>query len=128
MPYYIGDVIKDYKRLVIRTPEEFGKTGIEVKIRTRALDIDLRKGLVHLSDDSSIPYDFLVMATGAEATRLDIPGIDLDGVFVMRNLTDALRFKSYLNEHNCRKAVLIGAVLLRWRCARPSGTLGLRQP
>ncbi|HOI72823.1 MAG TPA: FAD-dependent oxidoreductase [Syntrophales bacterium] len=125
MPYYIGDVIKDYKRLVIRTPEEFGKTGIEVKIRTRALDIDLRKGLVHLSDDSSIPYDFLVMATGAEAVRLDIPGADLEGVFVLRNLTDALRFKSYLNEHNCRKAVLIGGGFIAMEMCEALRNLGI---
>ena len=108
MPYYIGDVIKDYNRLVIRTPEAFGKTGINVKIKTRVEDIDPQKGLIRLSDDSSIPYDSLVMATGADAVRLDIPGAHLEGVFVLRNLTDALRIKSHLNEKNCRKAVIIG--------------------
>ena len=54
MPYYIGDVIKDYKRLVIRTPEDFQKTGIDVKIKTRVEDIDSQKGLVRLSDGSSL--------------------------------------------------------------------------
>jgi CoA-dependent NAD(P)H sulfur oxidoreductase len=93
---------------VIRTPEAFGKTGIDVKIKTRVEDIDPGKGLVRLSNGSSLPYDVLVMATGAEAVRLDIPGADLEGVFVLRNLTDALRIKSYLNEKQCRKAVLIG--------------------
>jgi len=63
MPYYIGDVIKDYKRLVIRTPEDFKKTGIDVRIKTRVDGIDAAKGTVHLSDGSALPYDILVMAT-----------------------------------------------------------------
>jgi NADPH-dependent 2,4-dienoyl-CoA reductase/sulfur reductase-like enzyme len=109
MPYYIGDVIKESKKLVIRTPEEFKKTGIDVKIKTQVKGVDAQKSTLSLSDGTTLPYDLLVMATGAEALRLDIPGADLDGVHVIRNLTDTLKLKSYLNEQSCRKAVLIGA-------------------
>jgi NADPH-dependent 2,4-dienoyl-CoA reductase/sulfur reductase-like enzyme len=109
MPYYIGDVIKDYKRLVIRTPEQFRKTGIDVKIKTRVEAIDTGKGLVELSDGTSQPYDLLVMATGADAMRLNIPGADRKGVHVLRNLTDALNLKEDISGDRCRKAVLIGA-------------------
>ena len=125
MPYYIGDVIKDYHKLVIRTPEAFGKTGINVKIKTRVEDIDPQQGLVRLSDGAQIPYDILVMATGAEAVRLDIPGADLDGVFVLRNLTDALRIKSYLNEKHCRKAVLIGGGFIAMEMCEALRNLGI---
>jgi NADPH-dependent 2,4-dienoyl-CoA reductase/sulfur reductase-like enzyme len=109
MPYYIGDVIKESKRLVIRTPEEFKKTGIDARVRTNVEGIDAQKGLVYLSGGTSIPYDYLVMATGADAVRLDIPGKDLEGVYVIRNLMDTLKMKTYLNEGTCKKAVLIGA-------------------
>jgi NADPH-dependent 2,4-dienoyl-CoA reductase/sulfur reductase-like enzyme len=109
MPYYIGDVIKESKRLVIRTPEEFKKTGIDARIKTNVESIDAQKGLLHLSDGSNLPYDYLVMATGADAVRLDIPGKDLEGVYVIRNLMDTLKMKNYLNEGTCKKAVLIGA-------------------
>ena len=108
MPYYIGDVIKESKRLVIRTPEEFKKTGIDARVRTNVEGIDAQKGLVHLAGGESIPYDYLVMATGADAVRLDIPGKDLEGVCVIRNLMDTLKMKTYLNEGTCKKAVLIG--------------------
>jgi NADPH-dependent 2,4-dienoyl-CoA reductase/sulfur reductase-like enzyme len=108
MPYYIGDVIKESKRLVIRTPEEFKKTGIDARVRTNVEGIDAQKGLVHLAGGESIPYDYLVMATGADAVRLDIPGKDLEGVYVIRNLMDTLKMKNYLNEGACKKAVLIG--------------------
>ncbi len=125
MPYYIGDVIKDYKKLVIRTPEDFQKTGMNVKIKTRVEDIDPNKGLVRLSDSTSIPYDILVMATGAEASRLDIPGADQEGVFVLRNLTDALRLKAYLNEQGCRKAVLIGGGYIGMEMCEAMRNLGI---
>ncbi len=108
MPYYIGDVIKESKRLVIRTPEEFKKTGIDARVRTNVEGIDAQKGLVYLSGGESVPYDYLVMATGADAIRLDIPGKDLEGVHVIRDLMHALKIKSCLNEGGCRKAVLIG--------------------
>jgi NADPH-dependent 2,4-dienoyl-CoA reductase/sulfur reductase-like enzyme len=108
MPYYIGDVIKESRRLVIRTPEEFKKSGIEARIKTNVEGIDAKKGLVYLTDGESVPYDYLVMATGADAVRLDIPGKDLEGVHVIRDLMQALKIKSYLNEGGVRKAVLIG--------------------
>ncbi|HET6459763.1 MAG TPA: FAD-dependent oxidoreductase [Syntrophales bacterium] len=125
MPYYIGDVIKESRRLVIRTPEEFKKTGIDVKIKTRVDSVDSQKGSLSLSDGTNLPYDFLVMATGAEAIRLDIPGSDLEGVYVFRDLTDALKMKSYLNEQGCKKAVLIGAGYIGMEMCEALRSLGI---
>ena len=125
MPYYIGDVIKESKKLVIRTPEDFKKTGIDVKIKTRVDGIDPKKGSLSLSDGTSLPYDLLVMATGAEAMRLDIPGRDMEGVYVLRNLTDALKMKAYLNEKGCKKAVLIGAGYIGMEMCEALRNLGI---
>jgi len=125
MPYYIGDVIKDYKRLVIRTPEDFKKTGIDVRIKTRVDGIDAAKGTVHLSDGSALPYDILVMATGAEAARLGLPGEDLEGVFTLRRLTDALRIKSFMNNNPCRKALIIGAGYIGMEMCEAFRNLGI---
>ncbi len=125
MPYYIGDVIKDYKRLVIRTPEDFKKTGIDVRTKTRVDGIDAAKGTVHLSDGSALPYDILVMATGAEAARLGLPGEDLEGVFTLRRLTDALRIKSFMNNNPCRKALIIGAGYIGMEMCEAFRNLGI---
>jgi NADPH-dependent 2,4-dienoyl-CoA reductase/sulfur reductase-like enzyme len=125
MPYYIGDVIKESKKLVIRTPEDFKKTGIDVKIKTRVDSVDTKKGSLSLSDGTSLPYDILVMATGAEATRLDIPGKDLEGVYVFRDLSHALKMKAYLNEKSCRKAVLIGAGYIGMEMCEALRSLGI---
>jgi len=109
MPYYIGDVIRESKRLVIRTPEEFGKTGIAVQIRTGVDGINTQTGMVYLTDGRRIPYDTLVVATGSNPVHLDIPGWDLDGVFTLKNLNDAIRIKSWIQDRKCRQAVILGA-------------------
>ena len=125
MPYYIGDVIKESKRLVIRTPEEFKKTGIDVKIKTQVDGVDIQKGSLYLSDGTTLPYDLLVMATGADALRLDIPGADMEGVHVIRNLMETLKLKAYLNEQGCRKAVLIGAGYIGMEMCEALRNLGI---
>jgi NADPH-dependent 2,4-dienoyl-CoA reductase/sulfur reductase-like enzyme len=108
MPYYIGDVIKDKQKLIARTPEEFRKTGIEVMLRTSVESIDSAKRTVRLSTGKDLPYDILVMATGADAVRPGIPGEDLEGVFPLRHLSDGLKVKDYLDGARCNKAVIIG--------------------
>ncbi len=125
MPYYIGDVIKESRKLVIRTPEEFKKTGIDVRIRTRVENIDTKKGTVVLADGTRVPYDVLVMATGARANHLGIPGEDLEGVFTLRNLNDALRIKSYLGGNGCRKAVLVGGGYIGMEMCEALRNLGI---
>jgi NADPH-dependent 2,4-dienoyl-CoA reductase/sulfur reductase-like enzyme len=125
MPYCIGDVIKDYKKLLMRSPEEFGKTGVDVKIKTSVEAVNPDNRSVHLSDGSVLPYDILAMATGADAIRLDIPGADLEGVFVLRDLTHALRLKSYVNEKGCRKAVIVGAGYIGMEMCEAFRNLGI---
>ncbi len=53
MPYYIGDVIKEEKKLIARTPEKFRETGIDVRINTRVEEVDEKAGQVRLSDGTS---------------------------------------------------------------------------
>ena len=50
MPYYIGDVIKEEKKLIARTPEKFRETGVEVRIDTRVEEVDGKAGEVRLAD------------------------------------------------------------------------------
>jgi NADPH-dependent 2,4-dienoyl-CoA reductase/sulfur reductase-like enzyme len=109
MPYYIGDVIRDDKRLVARTPEKFRESGIDVRLQTRVDDIDADEQVVRLSDGTILAYDILVFGTGTTPFVPAIPGIDLEGVFVLKKLSDALHIKSYLKEKQCRKALIVGA-------------------
>jgi NADPH-dependent 2,4-dienoyl-CoA reductase/sulfur reductase-like enzyme len=109
MPYYIGDVIKDAKRLIVRTPEKFRETGVDVRLKTRAEGIDGDKRILRLSDGDTVPYDILVLGTGTSAFVPKIPGVELEGVFTLKKLADAIRMKAFLREKQCRKAIIVGA-------------------
>lgn len=109
MPYYIGDVIKDERKLTARTPEKFREAGIEVMTNTRVEEIDPVGQTIRLAGGASLPYDFLTLGTGANPIMPGIPGEEMEGVFVLKKLSDALRMKDYLKETSCRKAIIIGA-------------------
>lgn len=102
-------MIKDDKKLIARTPEKFRENGIDVWLNTEVVNVNYERNTVEISTLKNLPFDFLVMATGTKAMMPGIPGIDSPGVFVLKNLEDALQIKSYMRKNNCRKAIIIGA-------------------
>jgi len=54
------------------------------------------------------PYDRLLIATGSRAIKPNLPGFDLPGVLVLKNLEDGRRIKDYLKTNNVNKAIIIG--------------------
>lgn len=109
MPYYIGDVIRKAEDLIARTPGQFAGSNIDVFTGKAVESIDTEGGRVKTSDGAAVPYDNLVIATGNRAIRPDIPGAYLPGVFVMKDLSDAIAIKRWLVEKGCRRAVIVGA-------------------
>jgi NADPH-dependent 2,4-dienoyl-CoA reductase/sulfur reductase-like enzyme len=67
---------------------------------------------VELQDGSAMPFDYLVVATGADCRRPGVPGEGLEGVFCLRNVTDAIRIKRFVEETKARRAVVVGAGLV----------------
>jgi NADPH-dependent 2,4-dienoyl-CoA reductase/sulfur reductase-like enzyme/nitrite reductase/ring-hydroxylating ferredoxin subunit len=62
--------------------------AIDLRVNTKVTKIDPRARQVELADGTGIPYEKLLLATGAEPVRLDIPGADLAHVHVLRTLAD----------------------------------------
>ena len=108
MPYYIGDVIQEQSRLIARTPEKFRDGGIDVMLSSKVAGIDPAAGTVDLEGGRRLAYDYLMMATGAMAFVPSMPGLDLPGVFSLRNLEDAITIKSWLQDKNAKRVVIIG--------------------
>ncbi len=107
-PYFIGDMIKDANKLVARTPEKFRESGVDIRLETEAVHIDMKRNTVETKDNQKIPYDYLVLATGTTPFIPDITGKDLPGVYALRNLEDAILIKAWLRERKAKRVVIIG--------------------
>ena len=81
--------------------------AIELRLKTKASKIDPRAREVELADGTRMRFDRLLLATGAEPVRLDIPGGDLAHVHVLRTLTDCRAIIAAAER--ARRVVVIGA-------------------
>jgi NADPH-dependent 2,4-dienoyl-CoA reductase/sulfur reductase-like enzyme len=99
---------------------------------TRALSIDRKAKtvLVQRKDgsQSTLPYDKLVLGTGSTPRRLPIPGIDLDNVFTVSTLGEAIRIKEQVAGGGVGSAVIVGGGFIGWKWPRPSPTCGASKP
>lgn len=113
MPYNIADPDRVMDDLIVRRASVFlEKQGINMLLCHEARTIDPASRRVDGLDSDgkpfSIPYDKLLIATGAAPILPNIPGIDLPGVLVLKNLEDGRKLKNYLATHKVKKAVIIG--------------------
>ena len=113
LPYYLSDIVEERERLVARTPEQFAEKDIEVLVRHRVerIDADSKKLVVQdlgAGKTFEDTYDRLVVATGARAVLPPIPGVDLEGVFALRFLTDADGIRAYVRERSPKRATIVG--------------------
>ena len=93
----------------ITNPDKmFTDAGINVII-ARVTQAQGDKKTVTLSDGREIPYDKLLLGTGASAAIPAIEGRELEGVFTLRSAPDAVKIRDFLQERKAKKLVLIGA-------------------
>ncbi|MCY0934401.1 NAD(P)/FAD-dependent oxidoreductase [Streptomyces sp. H34-S4] len=74
----------------------YAASDIELHLGQPAVQLDREAKKVVLGDGTALPYDKLLLATGAEPRRLDIPGTDLVGVHHLRRLSHAERLRKAL--------------------------------
>jgi NADPH-dependent 2,4-dienoyl-CoA reductase/sulfur reductase-like enzyme/rhodanese-related sulfurtransferase len=114
LPYYLGGEITGRDKLLVVTPERLRtRYKLEVRVRTSVEAIDRAAKKVRAHDLASgreyeESYDKLILAPGAAPIRPPLPGIDLPGVFTLRNLQDMDRIKAKLDQ-GVRQAVVVGA-------------------
>jgi CoA-dependent NAD(P)H sulfur oxidoreductase len=114
MPYNLLDPLRSMQDLVVISAERFrSERGIDVRTGAEAVAIDHGRRRVTVRDRASrvdeLPYDTLVLAMGARAVRPALPGIELPGVFLLRELTDGEAIKRFLRESSPRRAIVVGA-------------------
>ncbi|NSC24461.1 flavoprotein oxidoreductase [Streptomyces albus subsp. chlorinus] len=124
IPYWVGGEVTDRDALIARSPEEHRSRGIDLRMGTEAVELDVPGQRVRVRDGSGTErwegFDHLVLATGAVPVRPPLPGIDAEGVHGVQTLEDGQRLLDAL-EHRVesqdgggggrdgRRAVVVGA-------------------
>ena len=130
LPYYVSGEIADRKKLLVTTPEQL-RTRFKLDVRTRssveAIDRSTKK--VHIRDLASgreydESYDKLILAPGAAPFRPPLPGIDLPGIFTLRNLQDVDHIKEYA-DRGIKQVVLLGGGFISLELAENFVRLGI---
>jgi NADPH-dependent 2,4-dienoyl-CoA reductase/sulfur reductase-like enzyme len=130
LPYYAGDVVKDWRDLVARTPEEHAEQDIEVRTRHEVdhIDLDARRVRVRDLDGDRVveePWDLLVVATGSEPLRPPIDGIDLPGVYGLSVLQDGIELRKAVDA-GPERAVIVGGGYIGLEAAEALVQRGVR--
>jgi NADPH-dependent 2,4-dienoyl-CoA reductase/sulfur reductase-like enzyme/rhodanese-related sulfurtransferase len=131
LPYYVGEIIPQEKKLLLATPELFKKRfNVDVRVQQEVLSIDREKRQVSVKDLQSgetyqESYDALVLSPGASPIRPALPGIDLPGIFTLRNIPDSRQIKQWIAAHQAKQAVVVGAGFIGVEMAENLRHLGL---
>ena len=123
-PYYVGGFFADRNQLLCtptgttRDPKYYlNAKGIQALTGTRATAIDPARHEVRCLDlaenrEFSLPYDKLVLATGAAPVIPPVPGRDLEGITTLQSMRDADYLRRIADEKQIQKAVVVGGGLI----------------
>jgi CoA-dependent NAD(P)H sulfur oxidoreductase len=129
-PYYLSGLVASREALIIRRASEFKADGIEVHLRHRVLDLSTEERVVKVRDlDRNsfevVPYDRLILATGARPVIPAVPGCHLDGVVTLRTMAELDRFRSALDRLRPKGAVIVGGGYIGLEVAESLHALGV---
>ncbi len=113
----------DAEGLFLRQPGFFADHAIAHRSGARATAIDRAGQRLELADGTALPYDHLVLATGARNRPLPVPGIDLAGVYQLRGLADADALRAVIA--TARTALVVGAGFIGLEFAAVAAARGL---
>ncbi len=114
LPYHVGEVIQDRERLLVVTPESLkAMLNIDSRVKHEVTKInrDAKTVTVKKLDTGEVyeeSYDKLVHSPGAGPIVPPLPGVDLPGVFTLRNLPDMDRIKAFVDDQKPARAVVVG--------------------
>jgi 3-phenylpropionate/trans-cinnamate dioxygenase ferredoxin reductase component len=108
--------------LPLRAAQFYSDKGVDLLLGEEAIQIDRGSRSVELASGRRLSYSHLVLATGARQRPLVAPGIDLEGVLVLRDLTDARGLREQLGA--ARRIIVVGAGFIGLEIAATATSLG----
>jgi len=115
LPYYIGEVITDRKKLLVQTVEGMSKRfKLDIRNFSEVTAIHRDRKTVSVKrvltgEEYEETYDVLILSPGAKPIVPPIPGIETaETLFTLRNVPDTDKIKAYVDEQQPKHAVVIG--------------------
>jgi len=113
----------DIDRLMLRPASVYSEERIALLTKTRAVWIDRANRKVRVEGGRELPYDALILATGAKPRKLPLVGADLEGVYLFRTAVDVDRVREKFVSG--AKLIVIGAGYIGLEVAAVARQLGL---
>ena len=126
IPYVLAGKIDSFDDIIMRTPDDYKEKNIDVITETEVTEVDSDKKTISYIKDGSVKkmrYDKLVLATGGNPFVPPMDGVELDGVFSIRNIADGVKVQEWAK--NCKSALITGAGLIGIEIAYALVQLGL---
>lgn len=114
LPYHIGGEIVERSKLLQHTPETLkNRFALDVRTESEVVKIDRELQEVEVLDLKKKTtyrerYDYLILSPGASPLRPPVPGLDLPGVFSLRDIPDMDRIIGWLSEKKPARAAIVG--------------------
>lgn len=113
IPYYVSGEVTHWRNLAHRTYADLEETGMKLRTDTIATAIGAEEHRLTLADGETLPYDALVLGTGAVPARPPIAGLDrlgpAEGVHLLHSMGDTFELMKTLESTPIRRAVIVGA-------------------
>jgi NADPH-dependent 2,4-dienoyl-CoA reductase/sulfur reductase-like enzyme len=130
LPYYLSGEVKDWHTLAHRTRDEITSQGITLLLDHEATRLDLAEHLVHVRNRAGsvqqLPYDRLIIGTGATPRRPVIGGLDQEGVFFLHSMESSFAFQRFLTTQRPRRVAIVGGGYIGLEMAEALTHRGLR--
>ena len=113
IPYVLSGEIPSFDDIIMKTPEDYKEVNIDILVKSEVTGLDSsKKTLTYENEDGeeTISYDKLVLATGGNPFVPPMEGVDLDGVFQIRNIDDGKKVQDWAKES--KSAIVTGAGLI----------------
>ncbi|MTI85433.1 MAG: pyridine nucleotide-disulfide oxidoreductase [Firmicutes bacterium] len=112
LPYYVGGVITERDKLLMQTEEGMeARFNIDIRVQSEVTRIDRAKKEVEIvtkGETYQESYDYLILSPGAAPVVPPIPGVDIDGIYTLRNMADVDRIKGHVDKEKPKQAAVIG--------------------